>query len=334
MTNWNHVVRNLAPNARPEIVAMIADHADEQFAKWGITTIRRQAAVLAHACVETEGFTRLEENLNYSAERLHEVWPNRFPSVAAAQPYAHNPRALAIKVYGGRMGNLPNTEDGWIFRGKGIWQCTGHNNCVDLGKKLGVGPDVAAAWLIHPEHALECVCALFSLLGVGPSADSGNLTEQTKRINGGYNGLTERKEAFAKALRLLAAATAQDRISLLDNGGPPEEVTTRDLRAAGSRTIKGADQAQSGLVGALGSLGGATAVVSQTQDVAEQVQSAVETIQSSAGMLAWAQSHWQVIALVIALAAAGYFVWRAWRGASLVKLARVDDANTGVNLAR
>ncbi|WP_018266534.1 hypothetical protein [Methylosinus sp. LW4] len=339
MTDWNAVIRATAdPRAKKKpdaaIIGMIADHADDQFPTWGFTTIRRQAALLAHICVETANFTTLEENLNYSAERLHEVWSKRFPTVESAALFAHNPRALANKVYGGRMGNRAGTDDGWLNRGKGLLQSTGHDNAVELGKKLGVSPEVASAWLMHPDHALECACALFVLLGAMPAADSGDVVVQTKRINNGKNGLVDRQAAARRALRALTretsrATAAQDSVEPAE---PPASV--RDLRAAGSRTIKGADQAQQGVAGAMVSVAGATAALSQIKDVADQAQEAATAVQSGVSALEALRDYWPLLAVVGLSAAAAYFVWRAWRGASLVKAARVDDAAFGLNIGR
>jgi putative chitinase len=339
MTDWTKIVRAVAdPRGKkpdPAIVAMIADHADEVFPRYGITTIRRQACILAHACVETANFSTLEESLNYSAERLHVVWPKRFPTVASAQPFAHNPQALANKVYGGRLGNRAGTDDGWVFRGKGLLQSTGRENGLMLGRKLGVSADVAAAWLIHPDHALECACALFVALGVLPAADSGDVVAQTRRINGGKNGLAERQAAYARAVRALSREAARARLEddgeSADAGAP---VTDRDLRAAGSRTIAGADEVKTGL--ALLTTGGAAAteVASQVSDIALQVREGADSVRSAAGALAWAQDHWKLLALAALLALVAWGAWRIWRGASLVTRARVDDARLGVNIGR
>lgn len=91
------------------------------------------ASILAEAWHETGG--RMEpiiENLNYSAERITQVWPSRFPTLSSAKPYAHNPQSLANKVYGGRMGN--NTvNDGWMYRGRGLAQITGKTNYAKFG---------------------------------------------------------------------------------------------------------------------------------------------------------------------------------------------------------
>src|SRR4029077_17008268 len=63
--------------------------------RFEITTPYRAAAFLAQVAHESGEFSRLVENLNYSAARLCAVWPGRFPTVEAAQPYERNPERLA-----------------------------------------------------------------------------------------------------------------------------------------------------------------------------------------------------------------------------------------------
>lgn len=90
-----------------------------------------------------------EENLFYTtAERIRAVWPSRFPTVASAQPFVKNPRALANKVYNGRMGNREGTDDGWITRGRGFAHLTGRDNYLKASAVTGLdlitNPDLAA----------------------------------------------------------------------------------------------------------------------------------------------------------------------------------------------
>lgn len=336
MTNWTRVLRALAPHGRDDIIAMIADHADDVFPRFGITTIRRQACVIAHACVETAGFTTLEENLNYSAERLHAVWPKRFPTVASAGPFARNPHALAIKVYGDRMGNRANTDDGWTFRGHGLWQSTGRSNGAAIGKQLGVSPETAATWLTDPAHALECACALYKILGVQRYADAGDVRGQTKRINGGYNGLSERQAAFGKAVKLLAAETQVSRATAVEEA--PRDVTARDLRKHGSRTIAGTDRVKAGLTNLTTGAVAVTATASQVNSVAGSLSSAADSVtgavQSSSAALSWAEGHWKALAIVAGAILVIVALWQIWRGASQAEAARVDDARSGVNPSR
>lgn len=83
----------------------------------------RMAAFIAQVGHESGQLTRMVENLNYSADRLRAVWPNRFDAALAAQ-VARKPEQIADIVYAGRMGNtLPG--DGWKYRGRGLIQLTG-----------------------------------------------------------------------------------------------------------------------------------------------------------------------------------------------------------------
>jgi putative chitinase len=101
----------------------------------------------------------VEEKLSYSAARLRQVWPKRFPTLAVAKQYANNPKALANKVYGGRMGNRLGTDDGYHYRGRGPVQLTGRDNYAKAGKYLG--KDL----LSDPGYALQSEIAVGILLG-------------------------------------------------------------------------------------------------------------------------------------------------------------------------
>lgn len=106
------------------------------------TSLFHLAAIMAEAYHETGGQMQpVSENLSYSAKRLTEVWPNRFQTLSAAKPYANNPRRLANKVYGGRLGNV-DPDDGWIYRGRGLAQITGRANYQKFG--ISSTPDKAS----------------------------------------------------------------------------------------------------------------------------------------------------------------------------------------------
>lgn len=97
---------------------------------------------LAQAAHESDGFNRLEECLNYTAERLVAVWPKRFPSVTVAAQYARAPHKLADFVYSNRMGNGPvESGDGWRYRGRGVGMITGRKN-YELVSKLLNDPSI------------------------------------------------------------------------------------------------------------------------------------------------------------------------------------------------
>ena len=149
---------------------------------------------------ESALLTVLEENLHYSAARLVQVWPLRFSTLQAAQPYAGNPEALANLVYGRRMGNTA-PGDGWRYRGRGLIQLTGADGYRLAGELVGqdllAAPELAA----EPQHALPIAIAWWE--NRIPDALLGDTSSIRRRINGGTLGLPEVRALGAVVRRAL-----------------------------------------------------------------------------------------------------------------------------------
>lgn len=149
---------------------------------------------LAQIIHESAHLTRLEENLRYSAQRLCQVWPARFPTIEAAAPFAYNPVALAEKVYGGRMGN-DSPGDGWLYRGRGPIMLTGAEAYelaqVETGLPLVDKPELAAT----PRGGMQVSIAWWERRI--PDSMIGNVDLVSRRVNGGANGLAERRTLAA-----------------------------------------------------------------------------------------------------------------------------------------
>lgn len=175
------LIRRFAPNARPDIVAGLVAGWPRIHAA-GIDTPKRLQHFMAETGNETGLFTTLEENLNYSATRIRQVWPSRFRSIAAAKPFAHNPRALANKVYGGRMGNV-EPDDGWRYRGGGLIQTTGRSNY----RKAGFEHDPDA--VRRMPGALDAALEFWTRNRINPLVDAGDLAAERRKLNGGRIGL-------------------------------------------------------------------------------------------------------------------------------------------------
>ncbi len=158
----------------------------------------RLAHFLAQVCHETGGLRILVENLNYSAKRLTEVWPSRFPTLSAAAAFANNPRALANKVYGGRMGNV-DPDDGWTYRGRGLLQITGRDHYAQNGRALGIPLEAHPDLALAPEHALAIALETWRAKGCDAPADADDIVAVTRRINGGLIGLEDRRAWLRKA---------------------------------------------------------------------------------------------------------------------------------------
>ena len=170
--------------------------------------------------------TILEENLAYrSAARIREVWPTRFPTLAAAQPYVNEPMKLADKVYGGRFDNGPG--DGWRYRGRGLVQITGRANYREMGKRLGIPLEEHPELALDPRYALAVACETWAnkqMPGerdMNKLADANKLEALTYRINGGYTNIADRRAAFEHAWEVWASGDAPTRMldpDTLDRG--------------------------------------------------------------------------------------------------------------------
>jgi len=174
----------------------------DTFAKYDISTPLRQAPFSGQCAHESANFTKLEENLNYSPERLMKVWPSRFPDLQTADKYAHQPQLLANKVYAGKLGN--NQEnDGWNFHGRGLIQLTGRENYERCGKAIGADLINTPQLLVNPNMAAMSAGWFWNRAGLNALADAKDYDTMTKRINGGLNGLDDRKAKIAKAISVL-----------------------------------------------------------------------------------------------------------------------------------
>jgi len=191
--------------ARLHISADWVDPLNETFERFGIVTHNQQAMFIGQASHESGNFKLLEENLNYKAATLMRIWPKRFPTMEKANEYAGNPKKIANSVYSSRMGNRDeNSGDGFRFRGRGIFQLTGHSNVFHAGKALGVDfvkdPDLIAS----PKYAALTAGWFWSTHNLNSPADALDYTKVTKIINGGTIGLDDRIKHVQQALAVLA----------------------------------------------------------------------------------------------------------------------------------
>jgi putative chitinase len=204
-----NILYNLWPNGDEKIPGLrdgIAASAKGVFQKYGIDNPLLVAHVMAQISHECGAGHDVVENLSYTAGRMMQVWPSRFPTLGGAEPFAGNPRALANKVYNGRMGNAAGSEDGWNFRGRGAAQTTGREGYARLAKATGLDllnhPDLVN----DPQRFLECGVADFILCGCLPFAKADDVLNVTRRLNGGTVGLAQRQIWLAKWKAALGSA--------------------------------------------------------------------------------------------------------------------------------
>lgn len=180
-----------------------ADYLMEAATRSGITDKKELGNFMGQMQVECGGFGHMSEGLNYSGERLLEVFPGRNGLHTAAQAdaiAAGGPEAVANAVYGGEWGkkHLGNTEpgDGWKFHGRGYVQLTGRDAYERIGKEIGQDlvhhPELAENREIAAKIAIQ-----YWQDRVVPHQHQTDVTGACHDINGGENGLKERKAAAA-----------------------------------------------------------------------------------------------------------------------------------------
>lgn len=214
------IVRKAAPKARASYLAAF-EAGDALFRQHGITTPLRLAHFLAQVLHETGGLTVERESGAYSAKRLLEVFGKGKHSAAItpaeAKRLAKDGPAIFERVYG--LGNprkareLGNTQpgDGWRYRGGGLLQTTGRENYRRMGEKCGVDFEEHPELVLSAAHALEPALGEWSAGNLNAAADRNDILAITRRINGGTNGLADRKAWLAKLRPLIKSVDLLDR---------------------------------------------------------------------------------------------------------------------------
>ena len=180
---------------RNKIPIQVVNELESVMREFNISNPFRLAHFLAQTAHESGNFKYVRENLNYSAEGLLRTFPKYF-SKETAPIYARKPEMIANIVYESRMGNgNRNTGDGWRFRGRGYLQCTGRTNYKAFGQYIGVdleaNPDLvatkypltSAAWFFE-KNKLWSIC--------DQGLDVANIRQVSRRVNGGFNGISDR----------------------------------------------------------------------------------------------------------------------------------------------
>lgn len=208
MTEVAEIFHKVAPRAQ-QCYRDAMDAGAGLFEQFEIHTPLRIAHFLAQVLHESGGGSVKFENLRYTtAERLSEIFgigrhsaairPEEIPGLLG------NAQALAERVYG--LGNprkareLGNVApgDGFRYRGGGLLQTTGGGNYRRMGDRCGLDLHGDPELVVSPEHALKPALQEWSEGNLNLAADRNDIETITRRINGGFNGLDDRRKWFAK----------------------------------------------------------------------------------------------------------------------------------------
>lgn len=111
--------------------------------------------------------------------------------------------------YEGRV-DLGNTMpgDGRRYKGRGLIQLTGRANYKDVGARLDLPLEAEPARAAAPVLSLTIACEFWKANKLNPLCDADDLDRVTRRINGGTNGIDERRVFTSKAKNAIARLLA------------------------------------------------------------------------------------------------------------------------------
>ena len=212
----------------------VARGMDRRIVRMGFTTPLHVQHFLAQIAHESAGLKATRENLNYSAAAIMRVFGvgKHSARVTAdeAKQLARNPQALAERVYG--LGNpkkakeLGNTNPGDAFKFRGAFplQITGKRNITEIGKKLGYDFVRDPSLIDRGDVAILASARWFADRCLRAAALD-DIVAVTKIVNGGQNGLEDRKKWLAKVKRVLPADVLEARLSSVERVAARESFT-------------------------------------------------------------------------------------------------------------
>lgn len=184
------------------------------------------AYILATAQGESGMDYSKRENMNYSAERISEVFKRLH---GREQELARKPMALANAAYANMLGNGDESSgDGWRYRGGGLVQLTGKSNYAKLS--LDAAPERAAT-LEYGVPALFDGMIYGMYTGESLSDHTGNGGVDFVQARRVVNGTFEAAKYAAWAERWLdalrAAGRAENGVADVMASAPVQTVTVK-----------------------------------------------------------------------------------------------------------
>ena len=151
---------------------------------WTINTPQRQAMFIAQVLHESGEFRYLEE-----------LGSDKYLS-------KYDTGSLAK-----RLGNTPEADgDGQLYKGRGLIQVTGLDNYRKCGQALKLPLIKHPELLENPRHAVASACWFWQSHNLNKHADINAITACSIAINGGSNGLDERRAYWKQAKLALGIA--------------------------------------------------------------------------------------------------------------------------------
>lgn len=199
-------VKIIFPVLKDEKCMMLSIAFNDSCKKYGLNKPGIFHEYVATCGEESECFTKFDENLNYSAARLMQVWPTRFKTLEFASKYAKNPQKLANYVYANRNGNGPESSgDGWKNRGGGAIMITGEAMWERYAKYINMPVDRCRDVVRNNlTYAIDSSCWVFAVeKKLIDEAENDDLESITRQVNGALTNFANRKAILLRAKKAL-----------------------------------------------------------------------------------------------------------------------------------
>ncbi len=198
--------------------ALFLPHLNASMERWDIGTKADQACFIAQGLHESLMLAKMIESLNYSPDGLIATFNNsrvtRFTQQTAAQygrveGRAANQPMIGNIAYANRMGNGSiESGDGYRYRGRGLGHLTGKDNYRLCGDELDVDLVGSPDQVAQPEIGCQSFGWFWARgnptgKSLGRLASDGKFDEISRAVNGGNNGLVERRALTMLALEVL-----------------------------------------------------------------------------------------------------------------------------------
>lgn len=172
-----------------EIIASVGPVLASTLAAFEINTPLRAAHFLAQVSHECAAFSTTEEFADGSAYEWRRDLGNSQPG------------------------------DGRRYKGRGLIQLTGRFNYRKFGAVLDVPLEAQPLLAAEPVMSLRVACEYWRDRNLNAFADRDDITTITKRINGGLNGIDDRKHYLIKAKAVLGVIPQGSTVLMLGSSG-------------------------------------------------------------------------------------------------------------------
>ena len=182
------ILKGIAPNI---IRNMKANKYFATMSVDGVVTLMNYYAAEFH-------ITTAKRWAHFLAQVMHESAELKY-SVEIASGKAYDTGRLAVK-----LGNTPEADgDGQRYKGRGLIQITGRSNYEAYKKYCGYDVVANPELLAKPLGAIRSAMWYWQTHGLNELSDKDDFLAITKRINGGTNGLEDRRKYLTRAKRAL-----------------------------------------------------------------------------------------------------------------------------------